>query len=734
MSTDMSTDMSTERAGTASELRERLQSALGAHYLIDRELGRGGTATVYLAQDRKHERLVALKVLHADIAQSLGVERFLREIRIAARLNHPHILPLFDSGEADGFLYYVMPYVEGESLRQRLDRERQIPVADAVQYVKEMAAALDYSHRQGVVHRDIKPENMMLHEGIAMLMDFGIAKAMDQASTGLTATGMFVGTPAYISPEQAFCEETIDGRSDQFSLACVLHEMISGEKPFTGASQQAIIAKRLSGTPPVLDAMCDAVSDGLKASLTRAMALEPDARFPTIRDFALAIVDSERSSASSPRFAATPAVSAAKSIAVLPFTNVSADPENEYLADGIAEEIINALSRVRTLRVASRSLSFALKGKQEDLSDVARKLRVSTVLAGSVRRSGNRIRVSAELVNAADGSELWSERYDRQMEDVFAIQDDIAESIVRALRVILGEGERRAIKAKTRDIRAYEFYLRGRQYFELRRKSLDYALEMFSRAVEIDPEYAPAHSGVADVLSLLSLVFDPSEELKDRADRASARAVELEPDLAEAHHSRAMARSLFRDYESSDREFALAMKLDPRLFDVPSYWGRTYRWRGMWKEALNLFLLAQTLRPEEFYNAGMVANAYEALGRIPERDAADKRTLELLEERVKLNPDDARAWVMSANANARLGNRERAIEGTRRALVIDPEDALNHYNVSCAYCILGMTGEALDSLEHSFELGFQNKEWLEMDDDFILIRGLPRFRKLVDSL
>ena len=268
---------------------QRLRDALSGTYAIDRELGRGGMATVYLAQDERHDRLVALKVLHAEIAESLGAERFLREIRTAARLNHPHILPLFDSGAVDGFLYYVMPYVEGESLRQTLDRLGQIPVEDAIAYTQEMSAALDYAHRQGIVHRDIKPENVMVHEGIAMLMDFGIAKALGSDSSGtLTSVGMLVGTPAYMSPEQAFGESTIDGRSDQFSLACVLYEMITGKQPFSGATAHAIIAQRMSAASPDLDELSDRVGSDVDSALRRAMSLDAANRFETTRDFGAA--------------------------------------------------------------------------------------------------------------------------------------------------------------------------------------------------------------------------------------------------------------------------------------------------------------------------------------------------------------------------------------------------------------------------------------------------------------
>src|SRR5688572_27609842 len=323
---------------------DRLRDALSHSYTIDRELGRGGMATVYLAQDTKHERLVALKVLHPDLAASLGPDRFLREIKLAARLNHPHILPLHDSGEAEGFLYYVMPYVEGESLRERLDREHQLPIEEAVHHARGIASALDYAHRQQIVHRDIKPENVMLYEGEAMVMDFGIAKAVSLAgSDTLTQTGMMVGTPAYVSPEQAAGETNLDGRSDQYSLACVLYEMLAGERAFSGPTAQAVLAKRFTETVKPVRSLRSNVPENVERALTKALSTQPEGRYRTSAMFAQALASPSLSTPTDAETVPQPVVSAAKSIAVLPFSNMSADAESEYFTDGMAEEIINAL-------------------------------------------------------------------------------------------------------------------------------------------------------------------------------------------------------------------------------------------------------------------------------------------------------------------------------------------------------------------------------------------------------
>ena len=719
---------------TAPATSSRLREALGTAYAIDRELGRGGMATVYLAQDRRHDRLVALKVLHKEVAESLGAERFLREIKTAARLNHPHILPLFDSGAAGEFLYYVMPYVEGESLRQTLDRLGAIPPADAVAYTQEMSAALDYAHRQGIVHRDIKPENVMLHEGIAMLMDFGIAKALESdSSVALTGTGMFVGTPAYVSPEQAFGESTIDGRSDQFSVACMLYEMIAGRPAFTGSSPQAIIAQRMTGGIADMSEFSERVTPDVESAFKKAMSVDAADRFETMREFAVALRTGSGATPTSMRLMSPPTISAAKSLAVMPFENRSADPDNEYLADGIAEQIINALSKVRTLRVASRATSFPMKSRRDDLQDVGRRLKVSTILNGSVRKSGNRIRVTAELVNVSDGSQLWAEQYDREMEDVFAIQDHISEAIVQALRVILGDAERKALKAKTRDIRAYEYYLRGRQYVDLRKKSLQYAMEMFQRAAEIDPNYASAHAGIADCLSLMFLLFDTNLKFIEQAGVASTRALELEPDLAEAHMARGMFYSCIRDYESSNLEFETSMKLDPKLFEAPYFWGRNLLWQGRAEEAIRILRIAQTLRPESYDVAGMLGLGYERAGSQVEAAAARRLALKLMEDRLELNPDDPRAWVLAACQYAGAKDRARAEEAIRRALAID-DDGLTHYNAACAHVLLGDTDKAIDYLQAAVNRGWHHREWIEHDTDFDAVRDVPRYKEVLATM
>jgi eukaryotic-like serine/threonine-protein kinase len=417
------------------DLLDRLQAVLADRYTIDRELGQGGMAIVFLAQDQKHHRQVAIKVLKPELGAALGRERFLREIETAAGLNHPHILPLHDSGEAGGFVYYVIPYIEGESLRERLARERQLGLEDALQIAREVADALSYAHSHNVLHRDIKPENILLSAGHALVADFGIARAITAAGGDqLTEVGALVGTPTYMSPEQASGAAQIDGRSDVYSLGCVLYEMLAGGPPFTGQTALAVVVRHTTEAVPSLRMTRKAVPSAVEQAVMKALEKVPADRFATAAQFAEALVTPRHDE---PTPIAVVAATPDRSIAVLPFTNQSPDPENEYFSDGITEEIINALAQLPGLHVAARTSSFAFKGKGADIAEVGAKLKVATVLEGSVRKAGNRVRITAQLVTVSDGYHLWSERYDSELDDVFAIQDHIARAIAQRFEVML---------------------------------------------------------------------------------------------------------------------------------------------------------------------------------------------------------------------------------------------------------------------------------------------------------
>lgn len=425
-----------------------------------------------------------------------------------------------------------------------------------------------------------------------------------------------------------------------------------------------------------------------------------------------------------------------KSIAVLAFVNMSNDPENEFFSDGIAEEIINALTKIKALRVAARTSSFAFKGKNQDIGEVGRKLKVNTVVEGSVRKAGNRLRVTAQLVNVANGYHLWSERYDRQLEDVFEIQDQIAENIVRALRVVLGEDEKRAIeKTPTENVQAYEYYLRGRQAFhQFRRSSMQYARRMLDRAIEIDPNFVRAHAGIADCCSFLYMYWDASNANLEEAGASSRRALELDSESAEAHTSRALALTLRQQYDEARREFESALRLNPILYEAHYFYGRACFTEGKLEEAVSHYRDAWRVRPEDYQAIYLSAEALVKLGRPDEALEASRLGVKLADAHLELNPDDARAWYLSAGALMRLGQREEAIERARRASTIDPEDSGVLYNVGCVYALAGSVDEALNHLDKAIQNGFGQREWVENDSDWDAVRNEPRFQALLRKL
>jgi len=565
-----------------SGLLGRLQVALAERYSIERELGHGGMATVYLAEDLKHRRLVALKVLSPDLAASLGTDRFLREIDIAARLTHPHILPLHDSGEADGLLYYVMPYVEGESLRGRLNRERQLPLEDALHITGEVADALDYAHSHDVLHRDIKPENILFQSGHAVVSDFGIARAIGVAGVSrVTGTGIAVGTPGYMSPEQAAGVEQPDGRSDVYSLGCVLYEMLAGDPPFTGWSAGAILARQAAGPVPRLRTVRDTVPDWVEQAVTRALAKAPADRFATAADLIAALIKPTTVTVAEPAAALVQPPAAANSIAVLPFLNMSADPENEYFSDGMTEEIVHALSAVGSLRVASRTSSFAFKGATQNIRTIGEKLQVRTVLEGSVRRADTKLRVTAQLINAADGFHLWSATYEREMKDVFAIQDEIARAIVTALKLKLKDEPSLAlVEPRTANVEAYALYLKARYFW--RRKSasgLKKGIEYFQQAIAVDPGYSLAYAGLADSYIALGYYgYLPPKDVFPPAKAAADAAIRIDDGLAEAHTARACVSLLYDwDWLGAERGFQRAIELK-QGYPTAHFWYACYLW------------------------------------------------------------------------------------------------------------------------------------------------------------
>ena len=616
---------STATSGTpvaTPNIDEALRSALDGRYVVERELGRGGMATVFLARDIQHDRAVALKVLHPDLAAALGAERFLREIQIAARLTHPHILPLHESGAADKTLFYIMPYVEGESVRQRLDRKRQLPLEDAVQIAAEVADALDYAHANGVVHRDIKPENILLVGRHAVIADFGIARAVSASSeSNLTATGVALGTAAYMSPEQATGEREVDGRSDIYSLGCVLYEMLAGEPPFTGATLQAVIARRFTTTAQPVRSARPSVPPKLEEVVTRALAVVPADRYQSAREFgdALAVAKAElargRESATPMGVAAGPrlltrrvmayaagvlvlvgAVYAALQsrhrlvdVAVLPLQDASSDSASGQLADGMTEELSDALTTVGVTLI-SRTSAFAFKGHRTDPRRIADSLQVANVLTGKVSRTGVSMRLRVELVDATDGSARWSDTFERDMTEVLTVYD----SIGRAVAAVLKIKRPRAVPRLVRQTNpaAYDLFLRGRAQRELRNDTaFAAAIEYFKQAIAADSGYAAAYAGLSEASFLRGYYSEglgrSRQDFYAIARAAALKAVALDSMLPDGHMALGvLSINSHIDLAIAGAELKRALALDPGHRRTHEYLSSFYGLTGRPAEAL----------------------------------------------------------------------------------------------------------------------------------------------------
>jgi serine/threonine-protein kinase len=674
-------------------------------------------ATVFLGRDVKHQRDVALKVFRPEVAAALGHDRFRREIELAASLSHPHILPLHDSGEADGILFYVMPYVKGETLRHMLDRDKTISVERSIDLIRQVASALDYAHAHGVIHRDIKPENILLHEGVAVIADFGIALASTSSSTGrITEIGLSLGTPAYMSPEQALGERELDARSDVYSLGSVLFEMLAGEPPFTGNTSLAVTAKRLTNPAPDVRHRRPAVPANVARAVAKSLAREPGDRFASAGAFVEALTQP-----------ATHEAPRANAIAVLPFLNLSADPENEYFADGITEDIIAQLSKIRALKVISRASVMRYKSREQSLRQIAAELETTALVDGSVRRIGDRVRIVAELIDADNDRHLWAETYDRQLTDVFAIQTDVALRIADALRAELSVDERTRIRREpTHDMQAYQLYLQGRHCLvrytsEGMRKGIWY----FERAIEMDPRFALARIGVAFAYAELGETgaMEP-EQVYPRARKAVDAALAIDSALGEAHVVLGTLKLAAEyDWAGAEREFRRALELSPSNADAYDLYGRLCSALGRQDESIAMQRRAQELNPVE--HRSDYANSLMRAGRFEEAHDEAKRAVELdpLYDRLRATL----GWAL-----IRLGRHEEGIAELEKAVSLTPSSTAWLAQLGQAYAEFGRVAEARDILRRLSELA--TRQYVSPYHIAYVLTGLGDYEEAMDWL
>jgi serine/threonine-protein kinase len=732
---------------------------LADRYTIERPLGRGGMATVYLAEERKHSRHVAVKVLHPEVARSLGAERFLREIRIAAGLSHPHIIPLIDSGEAEGRLFYVSVYVPGGSLRDRLNRERTLALGDALRVAREVGSALESAHRNGYLHRDVKPENILLAEGHAMLADFGVALVCaGEVGEPITDVGFALGTPEYMSPEQASGERNLGVGSDVYSLACVVFEMLTGQPPFRGANARATMAMHVTQTPPASRAVRPELPASLDRVLAKALAKSPEQRYATVAEFLTALEGIALARLSTAR-------AAPRTIAVLPFVNASPEAENEYLSDGITDELIVALAKVEGLRVASRTSVFALKGKPQDVRAIGALLGASVVLEGTVRKAGERLRITAQLTSTEDGQLLWSQRYDRTLEDVFAIQDEIANTIVSTLRATtFASLETPVAKRHTENVRAHSLYLRGRHAWNKRtQEGVFEAIDFFKQAIAEDPGFALAYTGLADSFALLlDYRSVPVQEWHERAKEYARKALALDESLAEAHTSLAWSLFIYDwDWEGAAREFRRAIELDPKYATAHQWHAFSLASRGRLDEALLESHVAQELDPASvsirrtlgwlYYYARRYDQAIYHLSRAIEMNPEAEETYRVLGLALAMQGDLTEAERVLREAIAlrgagpytvatlgyvlgRAGQREEASAHLRDLEQRAASGYVSSVAFATLYIGLGDVERALDWTERARE---ERRGWvayLRVNPIFDPLRASPRFEALVEKM
>ena len=777
----------------------RLTAALADRYRIERELGAGGMATVYLAHDIKHDRDVAIKVFRPDLAAALGAERFLTEVRIAARLDHPHILTLIDSGDVDGTLFYVMPLVRGESLRARLSRDKQLPITDAIEITRQLASALDYAHRQGVVHRDIKPENILLQEGEAILADFGIALALSVAQDDrITATGVSLGTPSYMSPEQTAGDRNVDARSDIYSLGAVCYEMLAGEPPVTGATAQALIAKLMTQRPTSLRVIRASVSPAIDGAVMRALAKAPADRFPTARAFGDALRAPAGASSGAPLAArrvlgaglllavvaaayllvraapwrskssaidpALPAVF--RSIAVMPLDNYSADSAQAYFAEGMTDELTTDLATISSLRVISRGSTMQYAGRNRPpAAEIAKALNVDVIVEGSVTRVGDKVRITAQLIDARADKHLWAKSFERQSSDVLALQADLASAIASAINVRITTGEQnRLAAAPTVDPAAHDAYLKGRYFFARPSDAnLKKAIAQFDQAVKLSPGFAPAWSGLSDAYlwAAFNEGFITALEAGPKAKEAAQRAVQLDSTAAEGHASLATYLAWFaHDWPRSEREFRRAIALNPNYAFAHDQFGLMLGFLGRFDESIaegNRAMALDPLSPSILIDA-LVPYLFQH--NAPAATALSQRTADLdptfyfptmeqgwlnlqvgkykeavpLLEKARTMDAPSFATGYLAYAYGKAGDQPRAMATLSDLKKMSRTGQGSPFDLALFYLGQGDAVHALEALEKAFAADAQSLVWLKEDAIYDPLRKEPRFIALMKKM
>lgn len=727
-------------------------------YEICSRLGAGGMGEVYLANDTKLDRKVALKILPPDVSDKTGERgrRFLQEAKAASALNHPNILTIYEIDEIDSEHFIATEFIDGHTLRHRI-RQGAFTPGETIDVGIQVASALYATHSVGIIHRDIKPDNIMLrHDGIVKVLDFGLAKLSRERPSFETdsmaptqnfintAVGMVLGTAPYMSPEQARGMD-LDERTDIWSLGCVLYEMISGQQPFHGPTTIDVMSRILDREPESLLPHLSSGPRELDRVIQRALRKDREERYQTVKDLLTDLKDlkrevetqSHRLSFSKSSGAMPSETVPENSIAVLYFENMNSEKDSDYFCAGMTEDIITDLSKIKELKVVSRTDVFPFRNKEVNTRQVGDALRVNYILEGSVRKAGNRIRITAQLISVRDGYHLWAERFDRLVEDIFDVQNEVSQKIVEALKVSLSDTERQLLTQKpTDDLRAYDFYMRGRELLYLKgKRNTESAIKMFGNAVAIDPGFASSYAGLAEAYSTMYEWYDGASSWLSKAIEMNQKALALEPTLLDAKFGIAMVYFNHRRFSEAKRSIEEILKENSEFYPGHLRLGMIAELSNDFEAALKHYRRAAELKPYDEDAWTFLAGIHRKRGNVAAAEEASLKVIEITSRKLEASLDDIIVMSRLAEAYARFGSREEATATLRRVLELEPNDGLAVYNCSCAYALLGEKEGSLILLRRAFDSGFRTvAHWARADSAFDPIRRDDEFQKLLTEL